>query len=294
MNCRILRSKRIAETQFLPIRFTRSTVENFSWVLFKLKSHRRFIHSAAILLATLSVAGQACAFGIDKTGANIHSDITRDALLGTFSEANLKVIIDANVAQDKPGSEALAELRRHFGEAQFNSSIGYIDREKKRALNYAAESDTDTESRGYALRHFGEMLHVAQDFYSRTNYIELMLRNPDFRNDPFTIPLVDWQKIPLGYPGLESFNIRAGQTEDAEKSAMLVKDSPQTPGGAKVATGKTTFFQIARELAIRETQRQWNQFEAMLRNRCGTRAPAVIAAIKEASPETKISQDKEE
>ncbi len=248
----------------------------------------------ALLSLVLFTSPAVFGFGTESTGANIHGQITREALLGTFSEANLKVIVDANEAQDKPGTEAMAELRRHFGEAQFNSSLGYIDREKKRALNYAAESDTDTESRGYALRHFGEMLHVVQDFYSRTNYIELMLRNPDFKSDPFSIPLVDWQKIPSGYPGLECFNVRAGVAGDAEKSAMIVKDSPQTPGGAKVATGKTTYYQIARELAIRETQRQWNQFESMLRSRCGLRAPAVIAAIREASPETKISHDKEE
>lgn len=278
-------------------------VKKLSWVLFKFDNRRSARQSSRnsartmvlFLIAAAMAATPAFGFGSESTGASIHAQITRDALLGTFSEANLKVIVAANESQDKPGSEAVAELRRHFGEAQFSSSIGYIDREKKRALNYAAESDTDTESRGYALRHFGEMLHAVQDFYSRTNYIELMLRNSEFKSDPFSIPLVDWQKVPSGYPGLESFNVRAGVAGDTERSAMIVKDSPQTPGGAKVAVGKTTYFQIARELAVRETQRQWNLFESMLRNRCGTRAPAVIAAIKEASPETKISQqDKEE
>lgn len=268
------------------------------WVLFKVgRNHHRVGAMVLLMLASLGLlqTRDCLAFStLESAGGNIHAQITKDALTGIFSPANLKVIIDANEVQDKPGTEAQAELRRHFGEAQFNSSLGYIDREKKRALNYAAESDTDTESRGYALRHFGEMLHAVQDFYSRTNYVELMLRSDEYKNEPYSIPLVDWQKVPSGYPGLESFNVRAGAAAEAEKTAMMVKDSPQTPGGARIVTGKVTYFQVARELAVRETQRQWNQMEAMLRNRCGARAAAVIAAIKEASPEAKISSEKED
>ncbi len=140
----------------------------------------------------------------NSTGGNIHDEITSEALKRIVSEANLKVITDANSAQDKPGSASVAELRRHFGDERFTSSLGYIDREKKRALNYASESDTDPEQRGRALVHFGEMLHCVQDFYSRTNYLELMLVSESYRNDPYSIPIVDWVKVPNGYPGLLS------------------------------------------------------------------------------------------
>lgn len=273
-------------------------MKKVSCVLFKIGNKQRRCSAAAVCLllcACFCAPWRVYAFStLESAGGSIHGEITKEALTGVFSPANLKLIVDANEGQDKPGSEGQAELRRHFGEMQFNSSLGYVDREKKRALNYAAESDTDAESRGYALRHFGEMLHVVQDFYSRTNYVELMLRLENYKSDPYQIPLVDWQKVPSGYPGLECFNVRAGASGDVEKNAMIVKDSPQTPGGARIVTGKITYFQVARELAVRETQRQWNQFEAMIRNRCGTRAAAVIAAIKEASPETKISSEQED
>ena len=226
----------------------------------------------------------------ENTGGNIHAAITTEALKGIVSEANLKVIVDANSKQDQPGSEGLTELRRHFGEEKFSSSLGYVDREKKRSLNYALESDTDPEQRGRALVHFGEMLHCVQDFYSRTNYIELMLTNPSYRNDPYSIPLVDWQKVPDAYPGLQNFNAKAGNAND---TAGLVKDSMSTETGKKtIGSGKITYFSVAKDLAVRETQRQWNLFETLIRNRCGERAAAIIAALKQASPEiSKVPKD---
>lgn len=235
--------------------------------------------SLIIFLSALN-ALPALGFGSADGGpASVHEQITRDALTGTLSETNLKIVIDANLAQDKSGSEGLAELRRHFSDEHLASSLRFIEREKTRALNYACESDTDGQLRGQALTHFGELLHSVQDFYSRSNYLELMFANPTYKNDPYSVPMVDWQKVPDGYPGLETF--RAGKSE----TASFVKDSMSTEGGKKIVSGKVTYFQVARELAVRESQRQWNLFEAMIRNRCGARAAAVIAALKHAAPE---------
>ncbi len=246
--------------------------------------------TVSLLLALVgSLQAPSFAFSsFDQGGGNIHRDITVEALKSQLSEANLKVITDANSAQDAPGSDGLAELRRHFGDERFTSSLAYVDREKKRSLNYALEADTDPEQRGRALTHFGEMLHCVQDFYSRTNYIELMLQDPEYQQDPYAIPIVDWQKVPDGYPGLFSFNTKGGKLND---SAKIVKDSPSTEAGKKEIKSKITYFQVAKDLAVRETQRQWNLFETMVHNRCGPRAAAVLAALKQASPETKASKD---
>lgn len=242
-----------------------------------------------IFLGLFSVT-PALGFGSsDGTSANVHEEITREALTGILSETNLKVVIDANLAQDKSGSPGLAELRRHFGDEHITSTLRFVEREKTRALNYACEADTDGQLRGQALAHFGELLHSVQDFYSRSNYLELMFNNSNYRNDPYSVPLVDWQKVPDGYPGLETF--RAAKSE----TASFVKDTGTTEGGKKVVSGKVTHFQVARDLAIRESQRQWNLFETMIRNRCGERAAAVIAALKQASPEAaKPPMDKDD
>lgn len=232
---------------------------------------------------TISPAALGFGTGEGSTG-NVHEQITRDALTGSLSEANLRVVIEANLAQDKSGSEGLAEPRRHFSDESMASSLRYIEREKNRALNYATESDTDSQMRGKALTHFGELLHSAQDFYSRTNYLDLMFAGSQYKNDPYSVPLVDWQRVPDGYPGLENYKISKSE------NAGFAKDLPGTEGGKKIASGNVTYFALARELAVRETQRQWNLFETMIRNRCGSRAAAVIAAIKQASPEAPPSE----
>ncbi len=245
--------------------------------------------STSLALIVLSTC-QAATFAFSSSegsGGNVHENVTRDALKGIVSETNLKVIVDANTAQDQTGSEGLAESRRHFGDEHLTSSLGYVDREKKRALNYASESDTDPEQRGRALKHFGEMLHSVQDFYSRTNYLELMVANPKYHADPYSVPLVDWQKVPDGYPGLLNFSAKSS----APNTADFVKDSMSTEEGKKVIADKVTYFQAAQDLAMRETQRQWNLFETLIRNRCGERAAAIIAALKQASPEVKVSKE---
>jgi hypothetical protein len=44
-----------------------------------------------------------------------------------------------------------------------------------------------------------------------------------------------------------------------------------------------TYYQIARALAIRETQRQWDLFQALVRRRYAAHAAAITTAFKQAS-----------
>lgn len=247
---------------------------------------------AAVSTALSFTQGSFAFSSSNNTGGLVHEEITREALKGIFSENNLKFLVDANNALDQSGSEAVSDLRRHFGDEKFSSSLAFLDRERKRALNYALESDTDPEQRGRALAHFAEVLHCVQDFYSRTNYIELMVAgNPGYKDDPYSLPLADWQKVPDAYPGLVNFSNKAANLPE---KASIVKDSAGTECGKKIVSGKVTYFQVARDLAVRESQRQWNIFETMIRNRCGARAAAILAAIKAASPELKKENEKDE
>lgn len=241
--------------------------------------------SILILLACWAVDGYAFSSFSDR-GGDVHGQITRDALAGTIFDANLAVIIKAVVSQDISGSEGANEARRHFGDDNFSASLAYIDREKKKALNYASDADTDPDNRARSLKHFGLMLHAAQDFYSQTNYVELALEDSRKRADPFNIELADWAKIPDGYVGPAS----GTRLTSAKYNMDLDKDNAHTPEGKKAAAG-TTYFMIARDLAVRETQRQWNLFEALLKGRFQTRAVAIIAALKEASPGKDLPAD---
>lgn len=239
-----------------------------------------------ILIAMASLLG----YGVPVYSADsqsiagsVHAQITREALTGTLAEASLAAIVAANDSQDLPNGDGATEKRRHFDGGSMSASVGFINREKTRALNLASEADTDLDSRSDALRHFGMMVHCVQDFYLHSNYVELQLEQQQNKSEPYNIALVDWSKIPDGYTGTASGShltaARQGATDD-----LLNKDSDGSVGGKQIVSGDVTYFKVARELALRETQRQWNLFETLLRARCGERAPSVVAALRQAGP----------
>lgn len=239
----------------------------------------------ALLALTAGCTPAAYAVDVDAANGNLHALITREALQSTLGAANLQAVIAANVAQDFD-AEAVNEKRRHFDGGNIASTLSYINREKTKTLNLAAEADTDLESRADALRHLGILLHSIQDFYLRSNYVELQLEDKANRSDPYNIPLVDWVRIPTGYIGEASGKpLTAAKHGDIED--LLNKDSDTTPGGKIVVSGKATNYSVARELAVRETQRQWNLFETLVRNRCGSRSAAILAALRQAPSSAK-------
>ncbi|HEY9870023.1 MAG TPA: HET-C-related protein [Candidatus Obscuribacterales bacterium] len=233
------------------------------------------------------------------TGASIHEEITREALKGTISDANLDFMIKAVISQEAPGSDGLAEPRRHFGDGNFAAAVAYMDREKKQALNYAADADKDGENRGQVLRHLGLMLHTAQDFYIHSNYVELQLEDPRRKQDPLGLELVEWARVPDGYVGKESGAALTagwadtGKPPESSGSAGSAGGSRDNPGPSKgkKAAGGMTYLDIARELAVRETQRQWNLFEALVKGRFHERAGAIIAALKQEAISADASPD---
>lgn len=237
---------------------------------------------AAATGASLLSFGIAGSVPANATETSPHSAITTDALQDTLGQKNLSVVVEANDSQEKPGSDGVNEPRRHCDGANLAGSVAYVDREKKRALTLASEADTDVQARADSLRHFGMMLHAVQDFYIRSNYVELQLENPQYKHDPYAIPLVDWTKVPDGYHGTTSGN---GLTAAAynRPDDMLRKDTKDSAGGRNlVGTAKVTYYAVARDLAIRETQRQWNLFEALLRAQLGSRSSAIIASLRQA------------
>ncbi len=234
------------------------------------------------------------------SGGNVHDEITRQALSEMVSDANLNFLIKVVDSQNAPGSEAESEVRRHFSDSNFGAAMSYMDREKKQALNFAGSADSDAADRAQALRHFGLMLHTAQDFYSHTNYIELLLEDTRKAGDPLGLELVDWTRVPDGYAGKVSGSSLAAGAGAAAKSGPgaaealgatdFSKDNANTPQSKKKAGG-VTYFDISKELAVRETQRQWNLFEALVRGRFHERAPAIVEALKKAAPAAEASPD---
>lgn len=234
-----------------------------------------YAYLTAIIGISLAYSSPGFAFGSnDESSGDIHALITTEALKGTICDGNLELIEKACSSQHAAGSAAAKDARRHFDDNNLTKSVAYLDREKKTMLNYAADADTNIDDRAHALYHFGLMLHTAQEFYSKSNYIELKLQQAASRGtvpDPYNLDLVDWSKLAESYPGLQ-----AG-------SPLFDKGTPDKAEAKMSTTGKVTYYQIAKELAIRETQRQWNFFERLARNKFGPRATAILTALKEAS-----------
>jgi hypothetical protein len=248
-----------------------------------------------LLVATFALQPAHCFSSFDADGGNVHEQITKEALSGIVSDTNLAFIVKAVNSQDAPGEESATEPRRHFDDGQLSAALSYIDREKKKALNYAADADTDAENRAHCLKHFGMLLHTAQDFYSRSNYLEIQLEDGAKRANPYSIEVVDWAKVPDGYVGSKAGDAltsgkKSGQKTPATGQAAagisyqeLNKDNAQSTEAKKTLPG-TNYFNLARALAVRETQRQWTLFEALIRGRYLQRADAIISALKQASP----------
>ena len=193
-------------------------------------------------------------------------DMVKQALYDELSPGNLSLVEKAVEFQSR---EREPDLRLAEGKVERFKS--YIDREGKIALNYAGTADADVQSRERALVHFGFMLAIARDFYCKSNYVEITTSGSSKSADtldPYSVELVAWSAF--------------GDSAPLEVSPKLNKCSEQTDEGQKKC-GKVTYFEITRALAIREAQRQWNLFEALVRRKYPQRASGIIAAFKQAS-----------
>jgi hypothetical protein len=244
-------------------------------------------------------------------GGNVHEQILREALAGLVSDANLAYMVKAANSQDfttsKIGKPPVADARRHFDNNQFLDSINQMNREQKVALNHALDCDTNLQDRAQCLKHLAYLLHTAQDFYSRSNYIELALEEERYKHDPYSIPLVEWAKVPLGYVGKKSgkklcsgYINEGDKLENAAESSgemlgytVLNKDNAQTAEGKK-KIDSATYYRLARDLAVRETQRQWALFEAVVKSRYPHKAANILASLRVASPDTSLPAEEQD
>lgn len=231
------------------------------------------------LLASVSYfdARAAKAFGSDE-GGNIHEQITQEALKGTICDANLKLILKGVSYADSPSAEGANDPRKHFKTGELAKCLAFVDREKRKVINYSHNADTDEKSRARALFLFGVAMHTLQDFYSRSNYIEL--REEKFKNDLYSMELADWTLLQ--------------QQEETTGTKLKFEGFDKSTAGqeeGKKAVHGTTYFKVAKELALRETQRQWNLMEALIRNKAEKRGNEVVSALTNAGCSVKVANE---
>jgi hypothetical protein len=211
----------------------------------------------------------------DSDGQSLHGKIVKEALSSTLNGPNLDLVI-RSLDQEATDQAKNATLTTGSDAVSVRQSVAFVDREQKKILNYAAEADVSPANRYHCLKHFGQLLLVAQDFYSRSNYVEVeserlaeKLGKSGF--DPYNIELVDWNKLTIAS--------RQNQILAFGPATMAKED----PSQSKATLGATTYYKAARELAVRETAHQWEVLEALIKQRYHERAVTILAALKQAS-----------
>jgi hypothetical protein len=196
--------------------------------------------------------------GASPLAAKEADTIIHDGLSQSFSAANLKVVGECFDQADEANSLFRANA--------IKNGLNYIDREQKKTLNAAQDADVNPESRFRTLKHFGALLRAISEFYSHSNYIELQATKLTAKFgsrgfDPFTMELADFHRLTTN--------------ADADTKLESLKE-------ANPAVGSSNHEKVARELAVRETSRQWDVLETLIRGRYQGRATTIITALREA------------
>jgi len=228
-----------------------------------------------LLSALLQAIPHAClAFDLKEQEQSLHGSIIEDSLSSTFADDNLKLIIKSCDQAD--------DADMLFRKNTFKRSLSYIEREQKKTLNAAFDADRNPSDRYRALKHFGYMLRATQDFYSNSNYVELQVNRLTQKLgannfDPYTIELVDWTKE----SGLTQSNSAVTEADKKKNNAEQ--------GQEKI--GQSTYYKTARELALRESARQWDIVCKLISRKYPERAALIITALREASVPEKETEE---
>ena len=100
---------------------------------------------------------------------NVHIDITKSALSGTFSVLAIEQICLANVGQDALIYQ-FGHDHFHVDSNSFKAAENYRIAQQAKVVAMVQAGDLN-----HAWIHFGKLTHTVQDLYSHSNYVELYL-----------------------------------------------------------------------------------------------------------------------
>ena len=158
----------------------------------------------------------------------------------------------------------------------------FIDRETSKILNLAASADTSPEDRARALHHFGLILRALQEFYLKSNYLELKIESSkDKAFDPYNIEPINWTRVGKDPRSIEIAGFKFGDFDKA---------SVKSPEGAK-KVDTATYFSMSKELSVKEMLREWNTIERLIKVRYPQKATEIGVALKNASCPANVKSD---
>ena len=140
--------------------------------------------------------------------------------------------------------------------------------ERRKILNAALFAGPEPEMRLRSLFHFGMLAHTVNSFYTNTSYLPDKIKKIKKKygsvDDPYGLDLVDW-------------------TESGKNSKYKWLTKEKRKELFEQTLDNTTVLKVARGLAIREIQRQWDYLESLIRISYSDKADLIIAALKSAS-----------
>lgn len=124
-------------------------------------------------------------------GGRIHREITEQALRQFgFAPQALDQIGNGSDSQDQPGSLNFMRPECHALNNQAKSTFSFIQSNLSQAIELAGECDRTGGACRQTLQALGRTFHAVQDFYSHSNYLELLL------SDDRPLEIADWSNPP--------------------------------------------------------------------------------------------------
>jgi von Willebrand factor A domain-containing protein 7 len=129
----------------------------------------------------VSLLAMICAVtSVDAFTVQIHREITRSELEALtaevdgepqkFSERAVEQVMDANETMDRRFNQALFRPERHFTNEEYQASTQRLIDLRQRVIDSVTASSPNGARARQAL---GEALHLVQDFYAHSNWVEL-------------------------------------------------------------------------------------------------------------------------
>jgi hypothetical protein len=130
------------------------------------------------------------------------------------------------------------------------------------------------------LRHFGLLTRALAEFYFKSNFVEIKIEDTASQSfDPYNMAIINWTKIGKDAGAIALTGFAFGDHNKFDKSSVALPEGGKKMGGA-------SYFSIAKELSLKESQRQWNSFERLIHARYPKQADEIIFALKKTSCHT--------
>jgi hypothetical protein len=227
-------------------------------------------HAASSSGSTVQASVQAPDAAGASASTALFAQIADDGLSGTICGGNLQIVKNAcaEAHSDPDGKDWSDDV-----DSGVEKSFKYIDRQTSKILNFAASADTNAEDRARVLYRFGLVLRALEEFYLKSNYVELKMEASPANFDPYNIEPVNWTKVGKDARSIAIAGFKFGQFD---------KSSVEFPEGGKKLSD-ATYHSMAKELCVKEAQREWNTVERLIKVRYPQRASEITVALKNAT-----------